>query len=178
MKRRSSDIFDILLIGLKDGTHHFEYEIGESFFAKYEEALVEKGALKAQVELEKNSRHISCTFAIKGFVQLECDRSSDRFEYPIALEYVIIFKYGDQYEELSEDLITIPYEWEYLNLASYIYELIGIEIPMKKLHPRYADEADSEDDDDEMIYSSNEEGEDEETENQIDPRWEGLKNFK
>ena len=62
-----------------------------------------------------------------------------------------------------------------------MFEFIGLEIPMKKLHPRYSEEDDEEKDDDVLlIYSSEEKDqtEDQENEEMIDPRWASLKKLK
>jgi uncharacterized metal-binding protein YceD (DUF177 family) len=64
-----------------------------------------------------------------------------------------------------------------LELGQYIYEFINLEVPMKKLHPRYAGE---EDDDSEgkIIYSSGDQKGADENGEDIDPRWEKLKKLK
>jgi uncharacterized metal-binding protein YceD (DUF177 family) len=66
-------------------------------------------------------------------------------------------------------------------VAQYIYEFIGLAIPMKRLHPRFEEE-EQEDEDIEgiLIYSTKKEGDDPEDEEdeKIDPRWDILNNLK
>jgi uncharacterized metal-binding protein YceD (DUF177 family) len=67
---------------------------------------------------------------------------------------------------------------DHLELGQYIYEFIGLAIPMKKLHPRYEGELDLEDESEgKIIYTSGSDSGDEGDED-IDPRWEQLKKLK
>ena len=81
-------------------------------------------------------------------------------------------KYGDEAIELSDDVEIIPFNTQQVNVAKYMYEFISVAIPMKKLHPRYNEEIDE----DQIIYSSNEDEEEDKAE--IDPRWIELKKLK
>ena len=124
---------------------------------------------------------VQCTFKIKGSIELTCDRSLEDFDFLIDKEEKIIFRYADNYEELSEDLINIPHGQIELDLAPFIYELIAVSIPMKKLHPKFENET-SEDDEEEVefIYSSEGENpeENKKDDDDIDPRWKDLLNLK
>ncbi len=88
------------------------------------------------------------------------------------------FKYGEEFKELSEEIIQIPFDTQKLNVAQYIYEFIGVQVPMKKLHPKFRKEEEDEDDDTntKLIYKSDL-LEDEDTFN-TDPRWDALKKIK
>jgi uncharacterized metal-binding protein YceD (DUF177 family) len=68
-----------------------------------------------------------------------------------------------------------------LNVAQHVYDFINLAIPMKKIHPRFQEEEEDEDDEIEvkLIYSSTpEEDELKEEDEQVDPRWNILKNLK
>jgi uncharacterized protein len=173
--------FNIEIFRLSDGKQSLSYEIKDSFFASFEDSFLEKGNLKVEVILDKSERMILSEFTIKGSVELICDRSLEAFNYEIDTHQSLVFKFGEEYMELSEDVIMIPEDLQKLNLSQYIYEFIGLSIPMKKLHPKYKD--DEEDDDEsetKLIYRSeddsnkNKKGDTEET----DPRWNKLKDLK
>ncbi|HET9054036.1 MAG TPA: DUF177 domain-containing protein, partial [Cyclobacteriaceae bacterium] len=128
-----------------------------------------EGKFTVTVALDKRETFLETEFKIRGSVKLVCDRSLDEFDYPIDVNRKIIFKYGDQDMEVSEDVIIIRHGTEVLEIGQYIYEFIALAIPMKKLHPRFQNESDEEG----IMYSSGS-GE-EKKENEIDPRWEMLK---
>ena len=171
--------FGINIIGLSNKVHHFHYEFGDEFFAAYGTGLVSQGTFTADVELDKHETFLEACFKVNGQAKLICDRSLDPFDYPVNFKKKIVFKYGDADEELSDEIIMIHRDTDSLELGQYIYEFIGLEIPMKKLHPRYQNEPDTDDDaEGKIIYSSGESTHDPESDGDIDPRWEKLKKLK
>ncbi|HEY3430442.1 MAG TPA: DUF177 domain-containing protein [Cyclobacteriaceae bacterium] len=161
--------YRINILGLSLNVHHFEYELGTDFLKKYDTGLVSEGTFKADVALDKRETFLDTSFKITGSVRLVCDRSLDEFDYPIDVSSKIIFKYGDEDKEISEDVMMIHRGTETLELGKYIYEFIALAVPMKKLHPRFKNESDEEGG---IIYTSDTESEKKE---EIDPRWEMLK---
>jgi uncharacterized protein len=162
--------YRINILGLSLNIHHFEYDLGAEFFKKYGTDLVPEGAFKVNLILDKRETFLEGSFKIKGSVKLVCDRSLDEFDQPIDVSSKIIFKYGDEDKEVSEDVVIIHHGTETLEVGQYIYEFIALAIPMKRLHPRYKNESEDEGG---IIYTS-ETGE-EKKNDEIDPRWEMLK---
>jgi uncharacterized metal-binding protein YceD (DUF177 family) len=122
------------------------------------------------------------TIKVKGSVELICDRSLEEFDFPIDTENRILFKFGDHNEEVSDEIIIIDRNTQRLNVAQHIYDFISLAIPMKKIHPRFQEDTEDEEDDEtevKLIYSSAEiEEEFKDEKEDIDPRWELLKNLK
>ncbi len=177
--------FDIEIFRLTDGKQSFEYELDDKFFASVEGSFLEKGTLKARVQIDKSERLILAQFDIKGFVELICDRSVESYDYSIDTTDNLVFKFGDEFAEVSEDVILIPRDLQKLNVAQYLYEFIGLAIPMKKLHPKFAEEEAEEDEQEtKLVYRSEDPKNSEETTNQsndgekVDPRWNALKDLK
>jgi uncharacterized metal-binding protein YceD (DUF177 family) len=166
--------YNIEIFRLSDKVHTFDYEINDSFFLSFEGSYLSKGNLKATVTLNKSDRYIRSNIIIHGEVELTCDRSLEPYLHSVDVNEEIIFNYGDEYKEVSENILIIPRDTQRLNFAQYIYELIGLMVPMKKLHPKYQNEEHSEGQ--KLVYTSeNKISEDEEP---TDPRWNALKNIK
>jgi uncharacterized protein len=174
--------FDIDIYGLSHKKHDYEYVLESSFLADFDGSLVETGKLKAKVILDKSETMLLANFVIEGFVELTCDRSLEKFDYPIQLDKNLIFKYGEEFGELSDEILTIPKDTQKLNIAQYIFEFIGLAIPMKKLHPKFVTEDEHEDAEGVLIYSTKKNTDSEEKEDddsgEIDPRWNILNNLK
>lgn len=164
--------YRIHILGLSINIHQFQFEVGDEFFRKYDTGLLLEGTFHVDVTLDKRETFLEASFSIKGSAKLVCDRSLDPFDYPIDVSPKIIFKYGDEDKEISEDVVMIHRGTETLELGQYIYEFIALAIPMKKLHPRFQSELDN-DEEGTIVYSSD--VEDKKEDNEIDPRWEILK---
>lgn len=161
------EAYRINIQGLSNKIHHFEFELGDDFFKKYGTELVSAGNLNANVTLDKRETFLETAIHIQGTVSLTCDRSLEIFQYPVELDRKIIFKFGHENIEISEDVLMIQFDTVSLDLGQLLYEFIGLSVPMKKLHPRFAQEEDQEG----IVYSSEEQKDADE----IDPRWEILK---
>jgi len=169
--------FDLDIYKLSSKKHYYEFDIDNSFFESFEHSLIEKGNLKVKLTLEKSETMLIADFTIAGFIKLICDRSLDEFDYPLDLTRQVIFKYGTEFAEISDEVVTIPKEIQKLDVSQFIYEFIGLEVPMKKLHPRYEGEEDS-DEPATLIYSTKKEEQEGEEEENSDSVWEKLKKLK
>jgi uncharacterized metal-binding protein YceD (DUF177 family) len=123
-------------------------------------------------------------------VKLICDRSLEEFFEPLDLKEKIIFKYGEEEQEINEDVYMITRDTPKINVAQFIYEFVLLGLPAKRIHPDYRTEMDEDDYEGEGMYAyiDGDTFEDEETEEEInsekqeeestDPRWELLKKLK
>ncbi len=170
MVRRQN--YNIDIFKLSNSSHQYEFDFDDSFFSLFEGSLVNEGSGKIDLSLLKSDLFIELKFEITGKVELICDRSLEPFGFDIAIKNKLLLKFGDNWEELSDEILMMPRNEQTINVAQYIYEFIGVAIPMKKLHPKF----NNEDDEDEFIYSSEESNESEQT--ATDPRWKKLKDLK
>jgi len=173
MKRLKEFRIDIFNLSLKQ--HEFEFKIDNSLFEFFENSIVEKGQGVCHLLLDKTATMMTLNFNIDMNVELTCDRSLDTFDFPIKIEEQLIIKFGEEDNILSEDVIVIKNDTATLDVSEFINEYVSLAIPLKKLHPRYADIEDEQPD---LVYSSQEESDDEENNESLDPRWEALKKLK
>ncbi|MEQ9229186.1 MAG: DUF177 domain-containing protein [Cyclobacteriaceae bacterium] len=167
MKTSEARDFLVNIPSLKNGEHEFHHEIKNSFFERFDGDLVEKGNGKSHLVLKKSETMMQLAFELDLKVELICDRSLEPFQFPIKENHELIVKFGDHDEELSEDLIVINRETQTFDVAPYLYEFIGLSIPMKKLHPKFEGQESPT-----LVYQTETE---EETSEEVDPRWEALK---
>jgi len=165
-------IYDIDIARLKNGNYPFRYEISDDFFSLFDYGLLKKGKLVVVLDLAKKDSFMELAFNLHGTVEMVCDRSLDLFDHPLNVEEEIIVKYGDRQEEMAVNVEMIPENSQSINVAKYIYEIISVALPMKRLHPRYKQSTET---NDELIYTSDSKESESEI---IDPRWQVLKNLK
>ena len=171
MKKRDGNDFEIPFKGLGLGTHPFDFEIGSSFFKKLSYSEITGGNVGANVELIKESTMLIFNFSFTGYVDLICDRCLEQYAQPVEGSFKLIVKFGEEPEEVSDEIITIPFEQATFDLTHYFYEYIVLLLPLKHVHP----------DDDEGNSTCNIEmleQIDKHSKAVSDPRWAALKDIK
>lgn len=172
---RALDNYRIDIYKLPNKTHSFDFEFENSFFELFEDSIIEKGKGTCHLELMKEETMMTADFQIDAEVELICDRSLEPFMFPIQKSENLLIKFGEEDVELGDEIISIHRDTQSLNIAQNIFEYLTISIPMKKLHPKFEGEEET----DELIYSSDDFVEEEEkNEETLDPRWEALRNLK
>ena len=164
--------YDIVFSGLKNGKHEFRFEIDKKFFQLFDtEQEFTDPKIVADVFMMKHSTFLEFEIKISGTVNLVCDITTENFDHDIENEIKVLVKFGAEYDDSEEDVITIPSTDHAFNVAQLIYEVVMLSIPMKKISPNVSDE------DLEILekFSPKEEVEEEQD---IDPRWEALKKLK
>ena len=99
--------FSVNIIGLSNKAHQFDFELDRAFFEKYGKDLVSDGHFLATVVLDKHETFIEAEFKIKGEAKLICDRSLAPFDFTIDIDSRIVFKYGEEEAELSDEITII-----------------------------------------------------------------------
>ena len=174
--------FDIEISTLKLKRYEYQYDIDPSFFSFFERSLVQKGNFKVKLDLDKSETMIQLRFHIKGVAELACDRTSELFDYPIDVTHKLILKFGEEDQELSDEIEIISRGAQHINVAQYIYEYIGLAIPMKKIHPKLVTEQYEENEEGILVYrsagaESDDSHGDDDNDEPVDPRWQILKNL-
>lgn len=173
--------YQIQIQKLENRRHEYEFKGGNAFFGAMEQNLIERGRFNAHIFLDKSETMLQLTFHIQGVYELVCDRTLDLFEEPFNTEHKLILKYGEKPQEISDEIEIIAWDAQSINFAPYIFEFIGLTVPMKKLHPRLRQEDADEDPDDEregkLVYSSKAEDATPDA-GPVDPRWEALMKLK
>jgi uncharacterized metal-binding protein YceD (DUF177 family) len=175
--------YSIEISKLSNKKHEFEFESGDAFFSNFEHSLLEQGSFKVKLTLDKSETMLTLFFYITGTVELICDRTLESFDYLLNIKQKLILKLGDEDEVLTDEIEIIKRDTQQINVAQYIYEYIGLSIPMKKLHPKVAKDHYEENEEGILVYSSGTTPEEDTThtpdsEDNLDPRWQILKNLK
>jgi uncharacterized metal-binding protein YceD (DUF177 family) len=165
--------FLIPFAGLKQGKHQFEYEIKKSFFDDFEFDEYNDVNIKVNLVLEKKSTMLELNFKHSGTVNVPCDVSNEDFDMPVKGKLKLIVKFGDAYNDENDELLIIPHGEFQIDVAQYIYEMIVLSVPLKRVHPGTKDGTIAAD----IISKLSELAPKEEhkEEEDTDPRWDELK---
>lgn len=170
--------FLIPFVGLKQGKHEFEYLIDREFFEHFEYDDFNSANIKIDLLFEKKSTIMELTFKAVGVVNVNCDLTNEPFDQPIDAELTLVVKFGDSFNDDNEELLILPHSEYQLNVAQYIYELIVLSVPLKRVHPGVLDGTLKSEVLEKLEELSPKEDQDiEENDNgeEIDPRWNKLK---
>ncbi|MDR0872431.1 MAG: DUF177 domain-containing protein [Prevotellaceae bacterium] len=122
------------LRGLKDGVSVFEYKLTNDFFAKIDDADIQKGNLTAVLEVKKTGETFELNFDINGITIVACDRCLDDMEQPIATKEKLYVKFGKEFSEEGTNVIVVPFDEGEINVAWFIFEFIALNVPIKHVH--------------------------------------------
>ncbi len=158
--------------GLKEGVHNFNYKINNQFFEVYPVEEIQNADLLIDLQLIKKSTLLDLHFKVTGKVQLQCDVSNELFWQPITGTLNLVVKFGQEYNDEFLDILIVPHETYQIDVSQYIYEMIVLAIPIKKVHPGIEDGTLQS-----PVLDKLKEIQIKENKNNssIDPRWEKLK---
>ncbi len=167
--------FNIPFTGLKQGKHEFKYTVNNTFFTSFGYDEFNEAEIKVTVELNKLSTFLELTFYANGTASVNCDVTNEPFQLPVEATIDLVVKFGEEYNDEDEALLILPHHDHQVNVSQYIYEMIVLAVPQKRVHPGVLDGTlDSEALETLEKYRIKEVKE-ETVEENLDPRWEALK---
>lgn len=127
--------YKVELASIADGRHEQDFVCDTQFFKNMENSDVIDADVKVHLDLVKKNGLYDCTFTCKGLLHIPCDRCLDPLDHEVDTTYHITVQYGDSYDDASDDLLVIPHNDTYLNVAYMLYDTILLTIPLRHVHP-------------------------------------------
>lgn len=131
--------FLIPFVGLKLGKHQFEYQIDNAFFENFEYDEFDAANVTVNVVLEKKSTMLEIGFKHKGTVTVPCDLTNELFDLPVKGKFHLVVQFGEEFNDENEELLILPHGEFQVDLSQYIYEMIALSVPQKRIHPGVKD---------------------------------------
>ena len=173
-KRRFRE-YEISFSGLKDGVHQFDFEVGKPFFEAFGYEEFNDAKQHVAVQLTKKPTLMELALKAQGTVNVNCDVTDITFDLPTESELNLVVKFGEEFNDENEELLVLPYGEHSMNVAQYIYEMIVLSLPAKRVHPGVADGTLHSEALDRLQELSPKEKETLSDTQEIDPRWNELK---
>ncbi|MBR0171046.1 MAG: DUF177 domain-containing protein [Bacteroidales bacterium] len=169
MSRKSDTT--IQFSGLKPGKYTYEYALNKLFFDKFENDEIEDVNVEIVVEMERMERMLMFDFKLEGELTTFCDRCLGKMTIPISGEEHLTVRFSDTEVCEDEDVVVLPESAFEIDLAQWLYEFVAVRIPMQHSHPE------GECDPETVKFISSDE-ELQKSDDEVDPRWEVLRNLK
>ena len=167
--------FTIPFVGLKLGKHHFEYNINKKFFEHFEYEDFNDVNVDVDILFEKKATLLDLHFEISGYVNINCDTTNEPFNQSLKNEFDLVVNFGSEYNDENIDILIIPHAEYEINIQQYIYELIVLSVPHKRIHPGLEDGTLNSDILEKLEELSPKEEQESKENKDIDPRWDTLK---
>jgi uncharacterized metal-binding protein YceD (DUF177 family) len=129
----------IPFIGLKLGKHQYEFQIDNAFFDNFDYNEFESSNIKVNVVLDKKSTMMELDFKSKGTIHVPCDLTNEMFDLPIKGKIKLIVQFGPEFNNDKEELLILPFGEHQIDISQYIYEMIVLSVPLKRVHPGIKD---------------------------------------
>ncbi len=167
--------FTIPFVGLKDGKHQFEFKVDKTFFDFFDYQDFNDSSVEVDLELNKKTTLLELNFKISGFVNVNCDLTNEPYNQEVNSNFELIVNFGDAYNDEEIDLLILPHGEYEVNVQQYIYELIVLAMPSKRIHPGVEDGSIDSEILDKLDELSPREEKLKEAGSETDPRWNTLK---
>ena len=160
--------------GLRQGQHHFYFQVDDAFFDRHEESLIAGGETGIEVEANKLTEdQVVLMIRYQGYIKLNCDRCLNPCRYEINTDQRLILKVNAPEAAQSDDIIEVSPDLREFLLDPWLMETLNLQRPIRV---SCQDAPEPQECDPEVLRrlgQAQEEPESEQT--PIDPRWEALK---
>lgn len=165
--------FSVPFSGLKQGKHEFKYVVNNEFFESFGYTEFNDANVNLQVLLNKMSTMLEFELQAEGTINIDCDLTSEPYDQEINSELELVVKFGEKFNDDDDEILIIPHGEHQVNIAQYVYEMLVLAVPQKRIHPGVEDGTlDSE------VLKRLEDlqpKEKKENKEETDPRWDALK---
>lgn len=118
---------------MREDSCQYEYALDNQFFADIDAPEIQRGKLTVTLNVRKSMGVFLLNFHTEGSVIVPCDRCLDDLELSVETDDALKVKMGASFSE-EGDVLVVPEEDGYVNVAWFIYEFIELSLPMKHVH--------------------------------------------
>lgn len=136
-EKQKRDEFKLRIAGISIGNHQFSISCDKTFFELANISELQDGLIHLQIDMENQGKMLILNFHFQGNVISPCDRCLDDVEVPIHFTENLIVKLVEfPDEEKKEDNLWFIDENEYkLDVFHFVYESIQLTLPIQIMHP-------------------------------------------
>ncbi|WP_047417540.1 DUF177 domain-containing protein [Cellulophaga sp. Hel_I_12] len=166
--------FMIPFSGLKIGAHEFDFKVNNTFFESFEYNEFNEATIDLVVDLNKSSTMLELVMTANGTVNVYCDVTNEPYDQPITADLKLVVKFGEEFNNDNDEILILPHGEYQVEISQYVYEMLVLAVPLKKVHPGVEDgtlESETLDKLEELHPKEIKETKDKKT----DPRWDSLK---
>ncbi len=109
--------------------------LDDDFFAAVDQDEILGGQLDVLLRVRHGAADTyTFRYTAEGHVRVACDRCLDPVSIPIALDETVKVRQSDD-EDADGDITLIPYAQFSYDITWDLYELIALNLPLRRIHP-------------------------------------------
>ena len=170
---KSKSKYKIEFAGLKIGPHQFNFKVDNKFFDRFSFSDFNDVEVEIDINFTKKTTLLELFFKIKGTVNVNCDLTNEPFDLKINSSNSLVVKFGQEFNDEDDEILVLPHGEHKLYVDQYIFEMIVLSLPSKRIHPGVEDGSLKSE-----MLDILENLKPKLSNNLADPRWEELKKFK
>jgi uncharacterized protein len=167
-ERERKALYSVQLAGMSTETYTFQFQVDDALMKKYENEEIKAIKAEATVELTHRPNVTEADIELVGEVSTHCDRCLSLVTFPINLKERAIVKQATKNPENEINIIIFDPDKGQIEFDQYLYDMIVTALPIQRVHEH-------EEDCDAEMMDQLEQNDDQSDE--IDPRWNDLKNL-
>ena len=134
----SKRAYEIAFVGLKSGSHQFNYELDDKFFAEKDAEDFANATANVKLTLEKNTGFMLLKFEVGGKADVTCDRCGNPLHMDLWDEFKIVVKLVDNPDEMNmneedPDVFYLSRSESHLEVSDWLYEFVMLSVPTQKM---------------------------------------------
>ena len=131
--------YKIEFAGLKIGAHDYEFEVDNNFFDSQDYNDFNSISAQLNIELVKKATILELTFKLNGSANVNCDVTNEAFDLSLNATSNLVVKFGEVFNNEDYEILILPHGEHKIDLDQYIFELIVLSLPAKRVHPGVED---------------------------------------
>ena len=131
--------YKIEFAGLKIGAHDYEFEVDNNFFDSQDYTDFNSISAQLNIELVKKATILELTFKLNGSANVNCDVTNEAFDLSLNATSNLVVKFGEVFNNEDYEILVLPHGEHKIDLDQYIFELIVLSLPAKRVHPGVED---------------------------------------
>lgn len=91
--------------------------------------------VSARVTLEPSHGAFKLAMALRGVMQVPCDRCLEPVAIPVDTRYELTLRLGPEYDDAAPGILVIPERDPAVDLAPLMRDTLILALPMRRVHP-------------------------------------------
>ena len=112
-----------------------EISLDDAFFQTLDQQEITGGNVRVTLRVKENAGDLfTVLVTAQGTADTLCDRCLETVTLDIAATDTLRYRYGDDREETSDDVVVLPCSAKKVDIAWDLYSIIEVSMPLQRVH--------------------------------------------